>query len=262
MRRSPLPPLLRVICAPPLPDHRRLASPPPAGAVIFATPWFALAIAPTLIVYYFISRRFRNLAREAKRFESTTRSPVYAHFSETLVGLSTIRAYGLARRFAEQNEKKVSRNVSAWYTLRSSDRWLSIRLEILGNFIILAAAMLAVGTGQNRGDGSAAGLAGFSLSYALAITGMFNWLIRTFAETEQSMNSVERIAYYQDTVVPEPYEQPPGMPPPPPAWPQHGAVVFKDYRMRYRPTTPEVLHGLSIAVRGGEKVGVVGRTGA
>lgn len=32
--------------------------------------------------------------------------------------------------------------------------------------------------------------------------------------------------------------------------------------MRYRPNTPQVLHGLSVAIRAGMRVGIVGRTGA
>lgn len=55
---------------------------------------------------------------------------------------------------------------------------------------------------------TASALAGFSLSYAMAVTGLFSWLLRTYAETEQLMNSVERIAHYVDTTPQEPYEQP------------------------------------------------------
>ena len=63
-----------------------------------------------------------DVAREVKRFDSITRSPIYAHFSESLGGLSVIRAYGLTESFARENERKVAANVSAWYTLRSCDR--------------------------------------------------------------------------------------------------------------------------------------------
>jgi ATP-binding cassette subfamily C (CFTR/MRP) protein 1 len=230
-------------------------------AIIFATPWFALVVLPVSILYVYVMNYFRNVARESKRFDALTRSPIFAHFSETLNGLSTIRAYGMVAEFAAQNAAKLTTNVSAWYTLRCCDRWLSIRLEALGNLVILAASLLAVGTGSNRTEGNAAGLAGFSLSYAIAITGLLNWLVRTFTDTEQTMNSVERVLYYKDNVPQEPYDPPANADPLPPSWPASGSVVFKDYHMRYRETTPEVLHGVSFAVRGGEKIGIVGRTG-
>lgn len=264
------------------------------AAIIFATPWFALVVIPVAVIYVQIMNYFRNISRETKRFDSITRSPVYAHFSETLGGLSVIRAYALQGFFAHQNEDKVAANVSAWYTLKSCDRWLSVRLEILGNMIVLAAALLAAGTAVQsyRTEGTAAGLAGFSLSYAMSITSLMNWAVRSAAETEQQMNSVERLSHYADTTPMEPYDSPvkpsPAVslavikgntkasgatpklirPIPVPAvetpagWPSTGSVEYKDYRMCYREGTPEVLHGVSFAVKGGEKVGIVGRTGS
>jgi ATP-binding cassette subfamily C (CFTR/MRP) protein 1 len=49
---------------------------------------------------------------------------------------------------------------------------------------------------------------------------------------------------------------------PPAQWPAHGAVEFKDVTMAYRPGLPNVLHGISLQIQAGEKIGVVGRTGA
>lgn len=232
------------------------------GAIIFATPWFALVCLPVLGVYYNVMHYFRNVSREVKRFDSITKSPVFAHFSETLNGLSVIRAYGLAGIFAKAHEDRVADNVAAWYTLRSCDRWLSIRLETLGNVVVLAAALLAAGTAVSvsRAEGGSAGLAGFSLSYAMALTGLLNWVVRTATEAEQQMNSVERVTHYLDTVPCEPFEV--STPAPPASWPASGAVDVEKYSMRYRDDTPEVLHGVSFSLRAGEKVGIVGRTGS
>lgn len=241
------------------------------------------------MIYLRIMNYFRAVAREVKRYDSITRSPIYAHFSESLGGLSTIRAYGLGPYFSAENERRVGSNVSAWYSLKACDRWLSIRLENLGNLIVLAAALLAVGTNTNRGEGTAAGLAGFSLSFAMAVTGLANWLVRTFSEAEQQMNSVERVGHYIDTVEVEPYDAPPALPattadgkPAPPVVhvsnpdfgkdaPEHYAraygssgmlVQFKGFGMRYRPDTPQVLNDVCFTVTPGEQVGVVGRTGS
>jgi len=48
----------------------------------------------------------------------------------------------------------------------------------------------------------------------------------------------------------------------PESWPENGEIEFKDVKMRYRPETDIVLNGLSFKVKAGEKIGVVGRTGA
>jgi ATP-binding cassette subfamily C (CFTR/MRP) protein 1 len=242
------------------------------AAIIFATPWFAIAVPPLAFIYVRIMNYFRNVSREVKRYDSVTRSPVYAHFSEALGGLPVIRAYGLQQLFARENEKKIATHISAWYTLKSCDRWLSIRLETIGNIIVLLNALLAVGTAvaSDRAEGTAAGLAGFSLSYALSIVALLNWAVRTAAEAEQQMNSMERVAHYTDTTPQEPMEAPrdaqTGKELPlmalPQGWPARGELEYKDYRMKYRDNTPEVLHGISFHIRGGEKVGIVGRTGS
>ncbi len=45
-------------------------------------------------------------------------------------------------------------------------------------------------------------------------------------------------------------------------WPSAGSVTFTDVVMRYKPQLPAVLRRVTFTVAGGEKVGVVGRTGA
>ncbi len=240
------------------------------GAIIFAVPYFALVMVPIMIVYWNIMLYFRNVSREVKRFDAITRSPIYAHFSETLGGLPVIRAYGLSESFVESSEKRVEKNVITMYTLKVCDRWLSIRLETLGNIVVLSAALLCFGTAvsESRPEGSPAGLSGFALSYAMALTGLLNWVVRTAAECEQQMNSVERVTHYLDETPSEPFETPlpaeDGLPrtPAPIGWPSAGALTVSNYRMRYRENTPEVLHGVSFSIRAGEKVGIVGRTGS
>ena len=232
------------------------------SAIIFAVPWFAIAFVPMCITYMYVMNYFRAVAREVKRFDSITRSPIYAHFSETLGGLPTIRAYKLGGAFASANEARVADNIAAYYTLKCSDRWLSVRLETLGNTVVLAAALLCVGTAASTAQGSASSLTGFALTYAMAVTGMATWLVRTAAEAEQNMTSVERVTHYLDNTPGEPFDAPPGAPPPPAGWPATGALDVTNYRMRYRSDTPQVLHGVTFNVAPGERVGVVGRTGS
>jgi len=70
------------------------------------------------------------------------------------------------------------------------------------------------------------------------------------------------VTHYIDSTPQEPYAQPAGAPPPPPGWPARGAIELRGYRMRYRPTTPDILLGVDVRIAGGFRVGIVGRTGA
>jgi ABC-type multidrug transport system fused ATPase/permease subunit len=49
---------------------------------------------------------------------------------------------------------------------------------------------------------------------------------------------------------------------PPVGWPARGAITLRGVQMRYRPDLPLVLAGVDLDVAPGEKVGVIGRTGA
>ena len=58
----------------------------------YGLPWFLVLLAPLTVVYYYIQRYYRLTSRELKRISSVTLSPIYAHFNETVTGLTTIRA--------------------------------------------------------------------------------------------------------------------------------------------------------------------------
>jgi hypothetical protein len=48
----------------------------------------------------------------------------------------------------------------------------------------------------------------------------------------------------------------------PPTWPTQGRIVYDHVSFRYRPGLPLVIDDVSFEVRGGEKIGICGRTGA
>ncbi len=227
---------------------------------------------------------FRRVSREVKRLESIARSPVYSLFSETLGGLPTIRAYAKSSEFNSTFDALLDSSTQTVYCNRVADRWLACRLEGIAAAVVGLAAVFAtqvvVNNGVTVGDNTSsyASLAGISLSFAVTATGMMQFVVRSFAQVEAGMSSVERVVHYaenipqeaamtsdelKDKISQKPSAQHGAM-----AlqtrkeWPENGAITLRNLEMRYRPETPLVLKGLNVSIGAGERIGVVGRTGS
>ncbi|XP_040491207.1 multidrug resistance-associated protein 1 isoform X3 [Ursus maritimus] len=224
--------------------------------ILLATPIAAIIIPPLGLIYFFVQRFYVASSRQLKRLESVSRSPVYSHFNETLLGVSIIRAFEEQERFIRQSDLKVDENQKAYYPSIVANRWLAVRLECVGNCIVLFAALFAVISRHSL----SAGLVGLSVSYSLQVTTYLNWLVRMSSEMETNIVAVERLKEYSETEKEAPWRVEEMTPPS--DWPQVGRVEFRDYGLRYRENLDLVLKNINITIDGGEKVGIVGRTGA
>ena len=206
-------------------------------------------------------------AREIKRLEAILRSHVYAHFGESLNGLTTIRAYGMQEAFSRINEDFVDVMNRAYFLTITNQRWLGVRLDFVGDALLFIVAMLVV---TSRFSVSPA-ISGVVLANCVQVVLSMGVTTRQFSEVENDMNSTERLHSYATTIK---SEAPLTLPPlkPPISWPERGEVILKDVVMRYRDGLPAALKGMSLQVRAGERVGIgmvpinkidiVGRTGA
>uniref|UniRef100_A0A8B9JVZ3 ATP-binding cassette, sub-family C (CFTR/MRP), member 3 n=1 Tax=Astyanax mexicanus TaxID=7994 RepID=A0A8B9JVZ3_ASTMX len=224
--------------------------------IVSSTPIFAVVIVPLALVYFFVQRFYVATSRQLKRLESVSRSPIYSHFSETITGTSVIRAYGRNSAFVLMSDMKVDENQKSYYPGIVSNRWLGIRIEFIGNCIVLFAAVFAVLEKENLSPG----LVGLSVSYALQVTMSLNWMVRMTSDLESNIVAVERVKEYSETPPEAPWEVEDKKPPT--DWPSEGNVEFADYSVRYREGLDLVLRNISLRVKGGEKIGIVGRTGA
>ncbi|KAK5164037.1 ATP-binding cassette transporter yor1 [Saxophila tyrrhenica] len=217
--------------------------------------YFAIALVPLTIMFLFAASYYRASAREMKRHESVLRSVVFSRFGEAVTGISTIRAYGLEKEFRKSVNDSIDSMDGAYFLTYANQRWLSVRLDAVGTLLVFTVGILVV-TSRFSISPSTGGLV---LSYILTIVQMIQFTVRQLAEVENNMNSTERIHYY-GTQLEE--EAPLHLGDVPADWPQKGEIVFDDVQMRYREGLPLVLHGLSMHVKAGERIGVVGRTGA
>lgn len=236
------------------------------------------------ILYVKTMAKFRPAARDLKRCESKSRSPIYTHFREALRGAETIRSIPSGRSLWSRKHRSLAdENISVYYSVKSLDRWLSIRLESLGNAVVLTAAMASIFL--TRAGRLKAGSAGWGLTQALSITGLLTWAVRVLTDLETQFMSVMRVneltnlesSYVKDVSVTE--ETNPLLPNESSGeapttselpnetnllnsgWPWSGHVKFNNVSMRYNALSPLVLKNVTVDIPAGTTLGVVGRTG-
>ena len=220
------------------------------------TPGFLIAGVFITLIYAALGTLYIHSSRDLKRLESVERSPLYQQFGETLSGIVTIRAYGDSARFILDNHQRINTYNRPYIYLWASNRWLAFRVDMIGALVSFFAGAFVI---MNAGTIDA-GAAGLSLTYAVTFSENMLWLVRLYSSNEQNMNSVERMKEYldvdqeADAIVHDSR--------PEPNWPSEGKLNFIDYSTRYRPDLDPVLKKVNFSVQPGEKVGIVGRTGA
>nr|GAT42790.1 ABC protein [Mycena chlorophos] len=233
------------------------------GSIVVITifeQYFLIAVVVMCFAFWYFLQFYKASAIEMKRLDSMLRSLLYAHLSESLTGLSTIRSYGEIDKFVRDNKFYIDLENRALFLTVTNQRWLAVRLDALGSILVfLIGVLVAVGI-----HGVSAAEVGLILTYATSLTQMFAVTTRLSAEVENYMNSTERVVQYArgDVVPKEAAHETDPKHKPASEWPVAGSIQFKDVSMAYRPGLPNVLHGISLDIKAGEKIGVVGRTGA
>ncbi|XP_035694505.1 ATP-binding cassette sub-family C member 9-like [Branchiostoma floridae] len=241
------------------------------------TPYFLIGAVPIVVFYYMVQKYYRATAREIKRLDNINKSPVFAHFSETLGGLTTVRAYRMEKKFSTSLMDKLDRSNTPVYYTNAISSWIGARLGYLGAIIVFLAGLSSV-LAAMFGSVSPA-MIGLSITYALNIQMYLLWLVRGCAMIEMMMTSVERVDSYS-SIPTEPYntdgekwtwdrnlchisqqntlcnvivdDN----------WPSKGEVSFEGVSVRYDKTLDPVLTDVSATFEAGEKVGICGRTGS
>ncbi|KAJ2807528.1 hypothetical protein H4R20_001248 [Coemansia guatemalensis] len=219
-----------------------------------------LVILPLLaIISYHYQGLYIKSSREIRRLDSTTRSPIFAHFQESSEGVSTIRAYGQQSRFISEMEYRLGQHIRVDNTYLLLNQWLAMRLETVGATVTLGTALLALASMHYSGSGDA-NIIGLAIGSTFIINGGMNWGVRYYSDMQISMTHLERAAEYADLTseaadVIDDHR-------PKEAWPEQGVVEFKNYSTRYREGLDLVLKDLSFRVLPRQKAGIVGRTGA
>jgi len=243
-------------------------------------------------LYKRIIKRFRPAARDMKRSEQRTRSPIFTHFGEALRGTEVIRSIpGAKFTWSSRHRMLADVNLSVFSTVKALDRWLSVTLEAIGNSMVFITAVSSVFL--SRAGRLQSGSAGWGLTQSLAITGLMAWAVRNLTMLESQMMSVQRVTEITDIESEEgiqndtknKHQMPREMDRAGEAlklpsklnlkaspviekallsdgWPWKGGIAFKNVSMKYSPSSPLVLNRVTLSVPPGSTLGVVGRTGS
>jgi len=242
--------------------------------ICISMPVLLAAFPPLIWLFLILRRKYMNSMREIKRLEAATRSPIYAGFSATLDGLSTLRAYKLQDKMRRVLTEYLDENGRAWWSYLMAARWFGFRMDCLAILVLVLTSYFAA----FYSDKVDQGLLGFALVYSMNLTGLFQWTVRLSTEVETMMTAVERIAQYANLPEEEGYEanlssvlealnsgNASGKPMAAVcacADVGKGGLEIRDLSVKYRNDLPSVLNGLQMSIPAGSKCGIVGRTGS
>ncbi|KAL1697496.1 P-loop containing nucleoside triphosphate hydrolase protein [Schizophyllum commune] len=224
-------------------------------AVCLMTPIFLLMGAIVFMMGGFLGQMYIKAQLSVKRESSNAKAPVLGHFSATIAGLTSIRAYGVQERFKNESMSRLDNYMRLARPLYNLNRWVSVRIETLGS--ILAASLGAFLLWEKSARGSSQ--TGFALNMAVGFSELILFWVRLGNELEIEGNSLERIGHYLN-IEQEPKATEDGKPPA--YWPASGSLKVENLCARYSKDGPLVLKNINFEVTSGQRIGVVGRTGS
>jgi ATP-binding cassette subfamily C (CFTR/MRP) protein 1 len=195
------------------------------GIVCVASRYMAASIPVILFVLYWIQRFYLRTSRQIRLLDLEARSPLYKHFTETLEGLTTIRALCWGETFNQTALRILDVSQKPYYTLFIIQRWLSLVLEctVAGIGVLVVALAL-------RLPGSSGGAVGVALTSILGFNVNLQSLISSWTNAEMALGSVARTrSFMRDTpkeVEPENFDNP-GL-----HWPQ-GRINVSDMKVEH-----------------------------
>jgi ATP-binding cassette subfamily C (CFTR/MRP) protein 1 len=226
------------------------------GVVAYNIIYFLAIVGGLSVFYIYTVYVFIKTSVPLKRESAQGISLVVAHTAETLSGLAVVRAFRMQERFLAENVKLQKRSTVAGFGLANLALWLAYRVDLIGSLIVLGCCLLAViSTSIDASD------AGLIVSNSFQLLLFFSIMSRTMGDVHDNMKSIDEARRISSL---EAEHEPPANREVKPSaqWPSKGEIKFEGVVMPYLPGTPPVLKGISFEIREGEKIGVVGRTGA
>ncbi|KAJ3210100.1 Multidrug resistance-associated protein 1 [Dinochytrium kinnereticum] len=225
-------------------------------SLAYTTPYVLILFGLLLVVFSFFLQLYRSSSRELKRLTAVEKSPLNAHISECLSGIASLRAFKAEDRMIGDLLMYLDRSNKPLYAGMSVRVWLSIRIQLVTSLVILFVTIFGV-----LSTAIPASLMGLAITTSSELSVGLWVFVMFIAMLESEMIAVERLLEYCNNLPREAARELP-TDPEKKAWPNAGAIEVKDLDVKYASMAEPVIKGLTLSIRPGEKIGIVGRTGS
>jgi ATP-binding cassette, subfamily B, bacterial HlyB/CyaB len=224
-------------------------------AVLLAYSWsLTLIVLAAIPVYVLIGTAVRPPLRNLVNEKFNRGAASQQFLVEAIVGVNTIKSAAVEPVMRAQWEEKLAAYVKTSFsaTMLGSGGQLAIQYV---SKLSTAALLLFGAKAVIDGELSVGALVAFNMIASQAVQPVLR-LSQIWQDFQQVQISIERLGDILNAA-PEPAPlSRPALPSP------RGAIEFRNVTFRYRPGSPEVLKTVSLALRAGETIGIVGPSGS
>ncbi|TQV92229.1 ABC bile acid transporter [Cordyceps javanica] len=217
-----------------------------------SSPYTIVSSTIMLLFYILIAQKALETSKKLRPVTNSCGFPVSNHISSAQAGLSTIRAFGKVGHYVETMRGHIDRANTAYTHMALGHSWLGMRLGIMGSMFVAAVTAATV---RSRGTASSTGLA---VTLALQLRQALNITIGQINVTRTGLNAIGRVLALASIPSEEGEEGAVA----PSKWPSEGQVDIQNLGVRYAENLPWALNDVSFSLQPGQRLGVVGRTGA
>ncbi|GAD96588.1 ABC multidrug transporter, putative [Paecilomyces variotii No. 5] len=220
-----------------------------------SSPYTAISFPVVITILYFCQKIYLRTSRQLRFMDLESKAPLYSHFSESLCGLLTLRAFGWQRAMEQRNHQLLDRSQRPFYLLFSVQRWLTLVLDLMvaGIATLLIILVVKLRPGLNSAS------VGVALLNVIMFSQSIKLLVTYWTNLETHIGAIARVKVFSESVKSE--DLPTENSSVPKSWPSNGNIEFKDVSASYI-ENKRVLHNISFSIKTGEKIGICGRTGS
>ncbi|KAF7194977.1 ABC multidrug transporter B [Pseudocercospora fuligena] len=226
-----------------------------AGLIASGADYAAAALPGVFFVLWLIQKFYLRTSRQLRFLELESQAPLLQHCTETLAGVTTIRAFGWQHQSHQKCADLLDKSQRAFYLMLCIQRWLNLVLGL----VTAGIAIVVVSLAMTVPSASSAGAVGVSLLGVLGFSSYLSFVINAWTALETSLGAVARCKNFEASTASEDKQE--ECETPPVDWPSRGEVNFKSITAAYN-EGEDVLKSVSLSIAAGEKIGICGRSGS